>query len=76
MFASVRDPEFKKRAWEYKVIDKDTGESIPRVIWANDTTGRYRQHLVGEDGVLMPDREKKCIKSKIFKGNIEIRRTV
>jgi len=76
MFASVRSPEFKKRTWEYKAINKDTGESIPRVIWANDTTGRYRQYLVGEYGALIPDREKKCIKSKIFKGNIEIRRTI
>jgi len=74
MFLSVRQKAMKEEAYRSVLINRDTGEQIPRVIWANDETGRYRQHLVDEKGKYIIDHEKGCLKSKIFKGNIEIRR--
>jgi len=60
-------------ARQASVINKDTGEKIPRVIWANDETGRYRQHLLDESGKRFIDRKTGRAASKIFKGNIELR---
>jgi len=64
----------QREAIHHYVFDKDTNERIPRVIWANDETGRYRQHLSDENGNVIVDIEKGEIKSKIFTGNIELRR--
>ncbi len=64
MFLSIRHMPMRRKALITEVIDLDTGEKIPRVLWANDETGRYRQQLIG----------KSCsLKSKIFKGNIKLR---
>lgn len=73
MFLSVRHKPTRYRAMNTTVIDKDTGEKIPRVIWANDETGRYRQYLVDENGKYIVDYKKGEILSRIFKGNIELR---
>ena len=72
MFLSVRQKTMRDEAILYEVINKDTGEKIPRVIWANDETGRYRQHLVDESGSFIIERDH--IKSKIFTGNIEMKK--
>lgn len=70
MFLSIRlHPEAR---W-YQVIDKKTGLPIPNVTWANEETGRYRQHLKGPDGKFIVDHKKGEVVSKIFKGNIELR---
>jgi hypothetical protein len=63
-----------REAHQTVVINKDTGEKIPRVIWANDETGRYRQCLIDENGNYILNKERTKIMSKIFKGNIEMRR--
>lgn len=70
MFLSVRIKEHQRQALNTVVIDKDTGRKVPRVIWANDETGRYRQDLSDENGKLIIDHKNKCVASKIFKGNI------
>ena len=61
MFLSIRHMPMRRKTLITEVIDLDTGEKIPRVLWANDETGRYRQQLIGS------------LKSKIFKGNIKLR---
>ena len=63
---------YKRQARQCSVIDKNTGEEIPRVIWANDKTGRYRQHLIDSAGKLVHENGK--IKSKVFTGNIELKK--
>lgn len=50
MFLSAVDRKTRHEARKYVVIDKDTGERIPRVIWVNEETGRYRQYLLDEKG--------------------------
>ena len=75
MFLSMRHKPHIPQARKTEVIDKNTGAEIPRVIWANDETGRYRQYLSDENGEILIDTEKKEIRSKIFTGNIELRRT-
>lgn len=72
MFLSVRHKPMRYKAQMYEVFDFDTGEIIPRVIWANDETGRYRQYLLDENGKFILDVDH--AKSKIFTGNIELRR--
>jgi len=72
MFLSVRHKPMRAEAMFHEVINKETGDKIPRVIWANDETGRYRQHLCDEKGNLTI--EDGCIRSKVFTGNIEVRR--
>ena len=76
MFLSIRHKPHFKEAREYKLFDKDTGDEIPHVIWANDETGRYRQYLADENGKLIFNRAKGEIVSKIFNGNIELRKCV
>lgn len=61
MFLSIRHMPMRRKALITEVIDLDTGEKIPRVLWANDETGRYRQQLIGS------------LKSNILKGNIKLR---
>lgn len=72
MFLSVRHKPVRKEAMMHEVINRDTGENIPKVVWANDETGRYRRFLTDENGMLI--REGDHMKSKIFKGNIRLRR--
>jgi len=72
MFLSVRHKPMKAMANRCDVFHKDLGVRIPRVVWANDKTGRYRQHLVDEKGKVIIEGDH--IKSKIFTGNIEIRK--
>ena len=74
MFLSVRHKDLAREARRHVVINKDTGEKIPRVIWANDETGRYRQFLSDERGKLIFDPISEKIKSKIFTGNIKLKR--
>ena len=94
MFLSIRHKPHRAEAIKTEVINKDTGEKIPHVIWANDATGRYRQYLTDEKGGLLIERSgpqiaeyhynKKGeivekigtvrILSKIFTGNIELRK--
>lgn len=73
MFLSAHDKKTKMLAQKAEVIDKNTGEKIPKVIWANDKTGRYRRYLTDENGSLIIDHEKGELMSKIFTGDIEIR---
>ena len=73
MFLSVRDKSTMRLAFRAKVINKDTKEEIPRVIWANEETGRYRQILADGKGKFLINKERTAVISKIFKGNIEIR---
>lgn len=72
MFLSIRHKPHRAEALKTEVFNKDTGKKIPRVIWANDETGRYRQLLVDENGRFIVEVDH--IKSKIFTGNIELRR--
>jgi len=72
MFLSVRHKPLQKEALRHFVINKDNDEEIPRVIWANDETGRYRQYLIDNAGKLIVENGE--IKSKIFTGNIELRK--
>jgi hypothetical protein len=74
MFLSIRHKPLRIEALKHFVIDKDTGEKIERVIWANDETGRYRQILLDDNGKIIVDYKKGNVKSKIFTGNIELRR--
>jgi len=53
MFLSIRRKAMKEEALKSIVIDVYTGEKIPRVIWANDETGRYRQYLTDENGKIL-----------------------
>ncbi len=73
MFLSIRHAPTRRDAKRTTVINKDTGEPISCVIWANDETGRYRQYILDENGRYMVDREQRQVKSKIFTGNIELR---
>jgi hypothetical protein len=73
MFLSIRHKPHMRDAIRCTVIDKDTGEPIPRVIWANDETGRYRQYLADDNGKVIVDLERGKVRSKIFTGNIELR---
>lgn len=73
MFLSVNHKPLMMESFNHIVINKDTGQEIPRVIWANDETGRYRQYLVDEKGNLIFSAFNK-LKSNIFKGNIELRK--
>jgi hypothetical protein len=72
MFLSVRHKPHQKEAVHTAVYDRDTGEKIPRVVWADDIKGRYRQCLVDAEGKFIVECGR--VKSKIFKGNIELRR--
>lgn len=69
-FLSVRHEPTRRQAVHSKVIDLDTGESIPRVIWANDETGRFRQFITDETGRMIVENDR--IKSKVFKRRIKI----
>jgi len=55
MFLSIRHAPLMREAIAHTVFSKDTGEEIPRVVWANDETGRYRQHLLNADGLHYTD---------------------
>jgi hypothetical protein len=78
MFLSARHKPMMKEAREVVVVNMDTGEKIPRVIWANDETGRYRQLLENQFGNIFVE----CVKgrkgyrfqmaTKVFSGNIKI----
>ncbi len=73
MFLSAhnrRDHEMMRKAVKAYVIDRNTGERISHVIWANDKTGRYRRYLTDEAGELIVEGDGR--KSKIFKGDIKI----
>lgn len=72
MFLSVRHKSMREEAGKYMVFNKDTKEEIPRVVWANDKTGRYRQYLLDENRRYIIEID--YIKSKIFTGNIELRK--
>ena len=61
-----------EEARKYLVINKDTGEKISRVIWANEETGRYRQFLTDKNGKLIVGEKPIRVLSKIFKGNIAL----
>jgi len=73
MFLSTRHKPHRARALRTIVINRDTNERIPHVIWANDKTGRYRQNLVDENGKFALNNSKTKILSKVFVGNIELR---
>ena len=76
MFLSIRHKPLMAECNKYVTINKDTGERIPYVIWANDETGRYRQYLADQNGVVgVVDKVRGRIKSRIFTGNIELRKT-
>ena len=72
MFLSIRHKPMQAEAMKYKVFDKTLGVEIPRVIWANDKTGSYRQLLVDDNDKMIVEDDH--VKSKIFKGNIELRK--
>jgi hypothetical protein len=61
----------REEARMYRVFNRDTDKEISRVIWANDESGRYRQHLFDEHGNYIIEND--TVKSKIFTGNIELR---
>ena len=73
MFLSINIKETFKQALNTKVFDRKTGEEIPKVIWANEETGRYRKYLTDESGSIILDTFDR-VKSKIFTGDIELRR--
>lgn len=73
MFLSIRHKPHLAAALKIEVINRDTGEKIPRVIWANDETGRYRQLLADENGIILANTKRTAALSKIFTGNIELR---
>jgi len=72
MFLSVRQKSMREEALNCFVIDSNTGEKIPRVVWANEETGRYRQRLIDESGNLVLNEKETDFLSKIFTGNIKI----
>lgn len=72
MFLSVRHSAMVNEARKYRVVDRDTGKEIPRVVWANDETGRYRQLLIGDDGRFLLNERKDAIQSRIFSGKIKL----
>ena len=74
MFLSMHHKPMVAEAKQHEVIDKDTGEKIPYVIWANDETGCYRRYLTDENGMFIIEGDHG--KSRIFRGNIEIRKIV
>ena len=67
MFLSVRQKSMRHKVSICEVIDLNTGKAIPRVVWANDKTGRYRQYLLDEDGKFIVEGDH--AKSKIFTRN-------
>ena len=71
MFLSVRHKPMRELAYRAEVIDLNSGKLIHNVVWANDTTGRYRRHLKDESGEYIVDGDQ--VKSKVFNGNIKIR---
>jgi|GEM_PF-1445850 len=74
MFLSVRDQKTMREARKYVVIDKDTGEPIPRVIWANEETGFYCQYVLNGKDEKFIDPVTGEVAETILKGNIELRR--
>ena len=74
MFLSVRLKHLAKEAMRHTVVDKNTGKEIPRVIWADEKTGRYRQVQTDEDGNILRNKNETEVLSRICKGNIELRR--
>lgn len=76
-FLSIRHRPHQREAIRTKVIDRNTGREIPRVIWANTDTGRYRQFMMDAVGQYIVDRVRgeEVLRSRIYKGDIEFRRT-
>jgi len=57
-----------KEASDYRLFDRDTGEKIDGVVWADDETGEYDVLLVEAwKRYEMPDTERR-------RGNIELRK--
>lgn len=73
-FLSAHHKPMREQVMQTEVIDLTTGEKIPRVIWANDETGRYRKILTDDTGKILVDYCKNRVMSKIFTGQIELRR--
>ncbi len=62
-------------ARNYRVFNLDNGNEIPRVIWADDTRGRFRQHRVSKNGRLLADWKRGRIRTILHTGrNIELRK--
>lgn len=62
-------------ATQWRVIDRDTGEEINHVVRADDETGEYEVHVIGDDG--LPETVGKLnprVKTEIRKGNIRLER--
>jgi len=73
MFLSANHRSTQREAMKHTIFNRDTGEEILRVVWANDKTGRYKQHLLNSEGIRYLD-DNGNIASKTFKGNIELRK--
>jgi hypothetical protein len=72
MFLDARDPKTHGQAMLHKVINLDTGEDIPRVIWADDETGEYEQVLTDENGRTLMNESGDKAQSRVFTGNIKM----
>jgi len=79
MFLSARHKPMAKEAMTCQLVDMNSGEKIPRVVWANDETGRYRQVLQpDENGNMVEEYKNKRgkisfrVRSRVFTGNIKI----
>lgn len=57
---------------DFVVIDSDTGEALPFVIYADDQTGKYISVVQNSEGEFLTTREGKLI-TKESTGRIEIR---
>lgn len=72
MFQDIRQPYKYPEAKHYKVIDLDTGEDIPRVIWADDVTGQYEQVVADESGRIFLDDEGDGVLTRKCTGRIKL----
>ena len=73
-FLSVEDPSTKAEAMRHRVFDRDTGQEIHYVVWANDETGEYCQLLKDAGGKFLLDESGTDILRRVSKGNIELRK--
>ena len=73
-FLSIENPSTRKEAICHKVFDSDTGEEIPRVVWADDETGEYCQLMTDSGGNFLLEEDGVEILRRVGWGNIELRR--
>jgi len=63
----------KTHPWKaamFQVRDLDTGKIIPRVLWADDTLGKYAQYTYDADGEIVYTKDEPDLTIK--NGNIKL----